>query len=492
MKTIITILRMAIGWHFLFEGITKFFAKNWTAQSYLLNTNSFLSGFYHWLATSPVRMEIVDFMNVYGLILIGIALCFGVFIRFASLSGVSLLVLYYFAYPPFGVSVLSGGYSNMYIVDMIFIEAVILLYLFFCKEKGYSIDYLIRWYTSRKQEKNEQPTTTMLTRRETLKNLVSAPVLALLGVGAHRTLKTFGADAFTGATVQINQMELSELKGELPKGKLVNLDVSRLILGGNMIIGSAHARDLRYASKLFRAYNTEKKVFETLLLAEKAGINAISTGVLWSLEMVAKYKRLTNSKIKMIFQTDIGEINRAIDLGAEALTVVGYLTDNCVRDNKMDIIVNMLNDIRSQGYPAGMAAHEIEALIACEENGVIPDYYMPTFHHDNYWSAHPFENRTRFEAVGRLSSDHNRYHDNLFCRNSDLSVEFIHRVKVPVIGYKILAGGAIDPKDGFNWAFQNGADFICVGMFDFQVVEDVNICIDTLAGLKNRKREWFA
>ena len=60
------------------------------------------------------------------------------------------------------------------------------------------------------------------------------------------------------------------------------------------------------------------------------------------------------------------------------------------------------------------------------------------------------------------------------------------------IGFKILTGGAIDPKDGFKWAFQNGADFICVGMFDFQVVEDVNICIDTLAGLQNRKREWIA
>jgi len=334
--------------------------------------------------------------------------------------------------------------------------------------------------------------TTSLTRRETLKNLISAPVLALIGAGANRPLKTFGADAFTGVTVQINEVELSELKGELPKGKLGNLELSRMILGGNMIIGSAHARDLRYAGKLFRAYNTEQKVFETLTLAEKAGINAISTGLIWSLEMVAKYKRLTNSKMKIIFQTDNGEINRAIDLGADALTIVGYLTDNCVRDNKMNILVDMLSDIRKKGYPAGMAAHDIESLIICEENGIIPDYYMPTFHHDDYWSAHPLENRIRFEAVGNRSKDHNKYHDNLFCRLPDLSIAFVNRVKVPVIGYKILAGGAIDPKDGFKWAFQNGADFICVGMFDFQVVEDVNICIETLAGLQNRKREWYS
>ena len=495
MKTIITVLRMAIGWHFLFEGITKLVADNWTAQSYLLNTNSFLSGFYHWLASSPVKMEIVNFMNVYGLILIGIALCFGLFIRLASLSGVFLLVLYYFAYPPFGVSLLSGGYGNLYIVDMNFIEAVILLSIFFNKEKGYSIDSLITLFKSgfksEKQDKSEQPTT-LLSRRETLKNLVSIPVLGLFGVGAFRSLKLFGADAFSGATVQINSEELSALKGDLPKGKLGNLEISRLIIGGNMIIGSAHARDLRYAGKLFRAYNTEKKVFETLMLAEKAGINTISIGSLWGLEIVAKYKKLTQSKLKVIFQTDKGEIDKAIDLGADVLQVVGYLSDKCVRDNKMDLIVEMLDTIRSQGYVAGMASHDIDTLIICEENGIIPDYYMPTFHHDDYWSAHPIENRSRFEAVGRVSKDHNMYHENLFCRLPERAVEFVNRVKLPIIGFKVLAAGAIDTKDGFNWAFENGADFICVGMFDFQVVEDVNICIDTLADLQNRKREWFA
>ncbi len=64
--------------------------------------------------------------------------------------------------------------------------------------------------------------------------------------------------------------------------------------------------------------------------------------------------------------------------------------------------------------------------------------------------------------------------------------------KVPWIGFKVLAGGAIHPEDGFKFAFDNGADFICVGMFDFQVVEDVNITIDTLNNLSNRKRPWRA
>jgi hypothetical protein len=83
------------------------------------------------------------------------------------------------------------------------------------------------------------------------------------------------------------------------------------------------------------------------------------------------------------------------------------------------------------------------------------------------------------------------WHDNLFDTFPDRTVEFINHTKIPVIGFKVLAGGAITPKDGFKYAFENGADFICVGMFDFQVVDDVNICIDTLNNLKNRKREWY-
>ena len=65
------------------------------------------------------------------------------------------------------------------------------------------------------------------------------------------------------------------------------------------------------------------------------------------------------------------------------------------------------------------------------------------------------------------------------------------RAQAPSAGH-LLAAGAFHPKDGFRFAFENGADFINVGMFDFQVVEDVNTAIDVLSSVKNRKRPWFA
>ena len=40
--------------------------------------------------------------------------------------------------------------------------------------------------------------------------------------------------------------------------------MSRLLIGGNLMGGCAHSRDLMYASQLFKEYNTEAKVIETL------------------------------------------------------------------------------------------------------------------------------------------------------------------------------------------------------------------------------------
>ncbi len=498
-RLFITILRVAIGWHFLYEGLTKLLSENWTSAYFLSNSNSFLSGFYHGLASSPGIIKTVDILNIYGLILIGLALFLGVLIRFSSVAGVLLLSLYYLAYPPFGTSLLMQPEPGLFIVNKIFVEALILAVFIFLKEKGYGIDKLIKAWRDRKIEKKDiENGDDINTRRDALKNLATVPLLGVLGWGAFQSQKKLGVDVMSGATLKINQAHISKLKGELPKGKIGKHQISRLVAGGNLIGGWAHSRDLIYVSSLFRAYNTEKKIYETLMLAEEAGIDTINIGFA-SNPLLWKYKKATGSKIKVITQVHPNmkendyfvNIDKAIDYGVDIIQVQGNWCDWLVRDGKMDVIEKMLDRIRSQGYTAGLASHTVDALIACEEEGIIPDYYMKTMHHDQYWSAHPMENRVPFEVDGERNLDHNKFHDNLFCLFPDKTVDFVNRAKVPVMGFKVLAAGAIKPEDGFKWAFENGADFICVGMFDFQIVNDVNITIDTLNNLTNRKREWF-
>jgi hypothetical protein len=155
------------------------------------------------------------------------------------------------------------------------------------------------------------------------------------------------------------------------------------------------------------------------------------------------------------------------------------------------VIKKCLDYIKQQGIPAGLGAHTIQAMLACEEVGIDPDFYYKTLHHDHYWSAHPKENRFPFLWSSNISQDHNEFHDNLWCPYPEETIEFIKKVKKPVVGFKVLAAGAIHPKDGFQFAFDNGADFIDVGMLDFQIVDDVIHTINCYEKAKNRTRPWY-
>lgn len=499
----VTILRVIVGWHFVYEGASKLAQGNWSASSYLMGSTGPLAGFYHGLASSEGLMKVVDLMNMYGLLFIGLALFLGFLTRFAAAAGTLLLMLYYFAYPPFGASLAMRPEPGIYIVNAQLIEAAILVLFVFIRDRGFGLDRLIQDFVARQPEAgkalpNGAPSAN--SRRELIKNLAAFPVLGLFGVGAGEFKRRYSSDAMSGATIKVGAVDIKELKGELPKGKLQHHEISRLVMGGNLIGGWAHARDLLYASSLFKAYNTEAKVFDTLILGERAGINTINIGFP-SNALMQKYKRLTGSKIKVISQIHPGDekkgedlfinIDKAIDYGADIIQIQGNHGDWMVRDNKMENIAKMLEHIRKQGYTAGLGAHSVQTLIRTQAAGIIPDYYMKTMHHDRYWSAHPKEQRIPFEVDGKKNLEHEKFHDNMWCLDPEGSAEFVSQAKVPVMGFKVLAAGAIRPEDGFRWAFQNGADFICVGMFDFQVVADVNVAIDTLKKLKDRKRPWF-
>ena len=60
----------------------------------------------------------------------------------------------------------------------------------------------------------------------------------------------------------------------------------------------------------------------------------------------------------------------------------------------------------------------------------------------------------------------------------------------PWIAFKVLAAGAINPTQGFKDALQSGADFLCVGMFDFQIQHDVQIMKGLFARGIKRQRPW--
>ena len=151
-KFIITLFRVAIGWHFLYEGLSKLWTVNWTATGFLANATGPFAGFYRWMASSEGLMNIIDPVNIAALILIGTALFIGLAIRYAALGGILLLMLYYFAYPPFGGSIFAPAEGSLFLVNKNLIEAFALLGLLLMKEKGYGIHALPWFQLNRKTD----------------------------------------------------------------------------------------------------------------------------------------------------------------------------------------------------------------------------------------------------------------------------------------------------------------------------------------------------
>jgi hypothetical protein len=174
--------------------------------------------------------------------------------------------------------------------------------------------------------------------------------------------------------------------------------------------------------------------------------------------------------------------------------VQGGICDTLVRDGQRKAVEDAVRFMKDQLVPCGLGAHSLETVRKCVEAGFDPDFWVKTLHRDNYWSATPVNGRTPFNEINGFKPDHNLHHDNMWCSDAKGTIEFMAKLKKPWIAYKVLAAGAIHPRDAFQWAFENGADFICVGMFDFQVVEDTDIAANALKAVSqmNRARPWMA
>ena len=286
--------------------------------------------------------------------------------------------------------------------------------------------------------------------------------------------------------------------GSLACGKIGNVSISRLLMGGNLIGGWAHSRDLMYASKLFTSYNTEAKIVETLELAQACGINMIQLDPqCW--QPILKYNEQHSEKIQTMVCVPLledktkmaEEIKRQVDLGATLLYSHGGTTDSfMMRGGSIDVIAQMVDLIKAQGLPAGVGGHSLNMPIECEKHKVNPDFYVKTFHIDRYWSATPTERRVEYDWMRGNASDHGANNDNMWCNNPDETAAFMETVDKPWVAFKVMAAGAIQPKIAFSHAFRNGADFVIAGMFDFQVEMDVKLAIESLEKADGRSRPW--
>jgi len=271
-------------------------------------------------------------------------------------------------------------------------------------------------------------------------------------------------------------------KATLPKGKIGDLEISRVILGGNLIGGWAHSRDLMYVSNLLKAYHTDEKVLETLQIAEEHGVNCINTHPNAG-NLMHRYHTERGGKMHwmaQIFPDENGDfgpcIRAAVKQGVEMVQIQGGVADGMVGQGKLELIDKGIRYGQAQGLPSGVGAHDLAVIQACEKGGVKADFYVKTLHTLDYWSARGPEGRQ---------------HDNTWCADPKATIDYMAKLESPWIAFKVMAAGAIRPQQAFQYSFDNGADFVFAGMFDFQIAADVAIARKVLAKVK-RGRPWRA
>jgi len=317
-------------------------------------------------------------------------------------------------------------------------------------------------------------------RREFLQGSMAVAAGAAMGIGSVQS---------SGAAEQPGRGRTDAGVGAkgMPMGQIKNLKVSRLISGGNLISGWSHARDLAYVHHLMANYNTPEKVLETLALLEENGVNTIIADPRKKPMDIFKKHWSLGGKIQWIAEghptpEDLHtNIKASIDWGASAVYLQGVIGDRWLKAGHVDQLGECVEFIKAQGVPGGLGAHMIDVIVNSEARGFDPDFYVKTLHHTNYWS-------TRRPDQNADVVDNNT--DNYWDKNPEKTIEVMKAVKKPWIAFKVLAAGAIHPSSGFKYAFEGGADFVCVGMFDFQVAEDAIIAKKTLDELKTRGRTW--
>lgn len=92
-------LRIIIGWYFLYEGLVKIANPDWSSFGYLMDSKGMFAGLFHSIAGNPDAVAVADWLNKWGLTMIGLGLILGLLTQVALVAGMVLLFVYYFSHP---------------------------------------------------------------------------------------------------------------------------------------------------------------------------------------------------------------------------------------------------------------------------------------------------------------------------------------------------------------------------------------------------------
>jgi thiosulfate dehydrogenase [quinone] large subunit len=126
----LVLLRVSIGWHMLYEGAVKIINPDWSSFGYLMDSKGIFAGLFKSMATHQGVLQTVDYLNMYGLFLIGLGLIAGLFTRLSVICGIVLLSFYFLSHPPLaGIQYIMPQEGSYLLVNKTLIEIFALFVL---------------------------------------------------------------------------------------------------------------------------------------------------------------------------------------------------------------------------------------------------------------------------------------------------------------------------------------------------------------------------
>ena len=436
------LLRMLIGWHFLYEGVWKLMQKDgWSCLSYLGAAQGPLAPLFKWMSAQSALVAVGDFAVVWGLILIGVALLTGVLARLAAVFGILLLAMFYAAQPPEPfASAVSGADGRFFLLERNAIEIVALL----------AVIVLPSWSGWLRS--------------------FPAGLLALAGFGwvcwQHRAAGGFDkVEAVTSATVKVHEFTaLAALKEPLSATvDIGGVRVSRLALGGDLFAGHAHGRDLIWADEFMRRYNLGGGLERTVRYAVRCGVNAIFAEKQFIPAVREAAASVGGAMAYFVNCENAFDAKFAVEGGAAGVYVRPELADRMAKDADAAGLKALFGALRGSGLPAGIGAENVATVKFCADAGLKPDFWVLAFH-----------------DLGYPAADLGPGYNNLWCADPAGTAAYMKTRPEPWVSIRGLAGGAIEPKAACAFAYANGVGAVALDLLDFRVVDAVNDAVALL------------
>lgn len=436
---LLALMRIAVGWHFLYEGCWKLLQpEGWSCVSYLNVAQGPLAPVFTWMATQTWLVAFGDWSVMLGLVAIGLGLITGVLARYAALAGILLMALFYCCQPPepFAHAV-SGGDGRFFVIERNVIEAFALL-------------LIAVWPCWKGWMKTLLPGCVVLL------------VFGGLVYGQYRNGAFRKVEAVTSATVKVHEFTaLKALKAPFAEtNDLAGCSISALALGGDLIAGHSHARDLIWTDEFMRRYHTGGTLERTVRYSVFCGLSAAFVEPS-TIERMAEAAKSVGGELAFFANCANGE-DAALAVMNEARSV--YLrpevADERARAGDGAGLMALLVALRQTGLPVGLGAESLETIKFAVEKGIVPDYWVVAFHSLDYPAA-------------TLKVAHN----SIWCRDPEATAAYLKMRPEPWVAIRGLAGGAIKPEDAYRFARKHGAAVVAIDLLDYRIVETVNALV---------------